>query len=110
MKCLLLGAGYATRLYPLTKDRPKPLLPVGGVPILERTCNRLLSLEGLDGVQAVALENGAMRLTVAQVHRAVPALLEELKRQQVGLSRLTTHDATLEDVFVSLTGRHLRDG
>jgi len=38
MKCLLLGAGYATRLYPLTRERPKPLLPVGGVPILQRIC------------------------------------------------------------------------
>ena len=35
MKCILLAAGYATRLYPLTLDRPKPLLPVGGKPILD---------------------------------------------------------------------------
>lgn len=50
MKCLLLGAGYATRLYPLTQDRPKPLLPVGGIPILERTCTRLLRLPDLDRI------------------------------------------------------------
>lgn len=41
MKALILGAGYATRLYPLTQDRPKPLLPVGGVPILQRICEQL---------------------------------------------------------------------
>ena len=35
MKAILLAAGYATRLYPLTRDFPKPLLPVGGKPILE---------------------------------------------------------------------------
>lgn len=35
MKCLILAAGYATRLYPLTKDFPKPLLEVGGKPILD---------------------------------------------------------------------------
>ncbi len=35
MKCLLLAAGYATRLYPLTENFPKPLLPVGGKPILD---------------------------------------------------------------------------
>ncbi|MCK4649408.1 NDP-sugar synthase, partial [bacterium] len=35
MKALILAAGYATRLYPLTKDRPKPLLPIAGKPILE---------------------------------------------------------------------------
>jgi glucose-1-phosphate thymidylyltransferase len=41
MEALILGAGYATRLYPLTQDRPKPLLPVGGTPILERICEQL---------------------------------------------------------------------
>ena len=35
MKCLILAAGYATRLYPLTKDFPKPLLEVAGKPILD---------------------------------------------------------------------------
>jgi ABC-2 type transport system ATP-binding protein len=66
-------------------------------------------LAALDGVRAVAQENGATRLTVAEVHRAIPALLDELRRQELSLSRLTTHHATLEDVFVALTGRHLRE-
>lgn len=35
MKCLILAAGYATRLYPLTENFPKPLLDVGGKPILD---------------------------------------------------------------------------
>lgn len=35
MKCVILAAGYATRLYPLTKNFPKPLLEVGGKPILD---------------------------------------------------------------------------
>ena len=35
MKCVILAAGYATRLYPLTENFPKPLLPVGGKPILD---------------------------------------------------------------------------
>ena len=34
MKCIILAAGYATRLYPLTENFPKPLLPVGGKPII----------------------------------------------------------------------------
>ena len=39
----------------------------------------------------------------------MPALLAELARQKAELASLTTHHATLEDVFVSLTGRTLRD-
>ena len=66
-------------------------------------------LRRFEGVSAVDQENGAVRLTVGEVHRAVPLLLGELDRQGVTLNRLTTHHATLEDVFVSLTGRHLRE-
>jgi ABC-2 type transport system ATP-binding protein len=46
---------------------------------------------------------------VAELHRAVPALIAELHRQDVQLTELRTHSATLEDVFVELTGRQLRD-
>jgi len=49
-------------------------------------------------------------LTVAEIGVALPALLAEISRQQSKLVSLTTHQATLEDVFVSLTGRMLRDG
>lgn len=49
-------------------------------------------------------------LTVSEIGVALPALLAEIKRQQSELVTLTTHQATLEDVFVSLTGRMLRDG
>lgn len=68
------------------------------------------ALEGLAGVRSVRAENGITRLQVAQLHVAVPALLEELAKRGVELTELRTHSATLEDVFVSLTGRHLRDG
>jgi glucose-1-phosphate thymidylyltransferase len=53
MKCLLLGAGYATRLYPLTKDRPKPLLPVAGTPILQRICERVFKVKAVDRIYLV---------------------------------------------------------
>lgn len=41
MKCVILAAGYATRMYPLTKDKPKSLLPVGGKTILERLIDKI---------------------------------------------------------------------
>ncbi|MBI1762534.1 MAG: ABC transporter ATP-binding protein [Acidobacteria bacterium] len=48
-------------------------------------------------------------LSVSDIGVALPALLAELSRQQVTLNQLTTHQATLEDVFVNLTGRQLRE-
>ncbi|MBI3272773.1 MAG: nucleotidyltransferase family protein [Planctomycetes bacterium] len=54
MKALVLGAGYATRLYPLTKDRPKPLLPVDGKPILERILDSLAPIADLDQIYIVS--------------------------------------------------------
>ena len=59
-------------------------------------------------MEAVRAQDAVVSLTVREVHRAVPALLERLDRDRVALSRLTTHHATLEDVFVAMTGRHLR--
>jgi ABC-2 type transport system ATP-binding protein len=66
-------------------------------------------LRRLDGVCAADRRNGTYRLQVEELHRAMPALLHELRRQGAQLAELKTHSATLEDVFVSLTGRHLRD-
>ena len=49
MKCLILAAGYATRLYPLTENFPKPLLKVGGKPILDWLIEDIDSVVGPDG-------------------------------------------------------------
>ena len=69
----------------------------------------LAALSAIDGIRDVQRENGSVRMQVTELHRAVPALLAELGRQAVPLTELRTHSATLEDVFVTLTGRHLRD-
>jgi glucose-1-phosphate thymidylyltransferase len=52
MKLVILAAGYATRLYPLTRDRPKQLLEVGGRPILEHLLDRLAPI-GFDALYLV---------------------------------------------------------
>jgi ABC-2 type transport system ATP-binding protein len=67
------------------------------------------ALAAVDGVATAVLRNGAYRISVGELHRTVPALLAELRRQGAQLTELRTHSATLEDVFVELTGRHLRD-
>lgn len=53
MKCLILAAGYATRLYPLTKDTPKPLLEVAGKTILERLLDKISVIDRIDHVYVV---------------------------------------------------------
>jgi ABC-2 type transport system ATP-binding protein len=68
------------------------------------------ALAGVAGVGPVGHQNGTWRVQVSELHQAMPALLGELRRQGAQLSELRTHTATLEDVFVSLTGRQLRDG
>jgi ABC-2 type transport system ATP-binding protein len=67
------------------------------------------SLSRLEGVRDVRMDAGAVQVHVTELHRAVPAVLAELTRQGAGLAELRTHSATLEDVFVGLTGRHLRE-
>jgi len=67
------------------------------------------ALGGLPGIKAVRPGSDGISLTVAEVHRALPALLALLQARGLELSLLTTHHATLEDVFVALTGRQLRD-
>jgi len=69
----------------------------------------LSGIRAMAGVRDVRTENGNVLLQVTELHKAVPALLDELTRQGVPLTELRTHSATLEDVFVHLTGRHLRD-
>ncbi len=68
------------------------------------------ALRGLPTVEGLSHENGTWRLTVREMHRAVPALLEVLRTHAAEPTHLTTHHATLEDVFMWLTGRSLRDG
>ena len=63
----------------------------------------------LPEVQGSTCENGYYRLSVTQPHVVVPALLERLGRSGQQLASLTTRHASLEDVFVELTGRHLDD-
>jgi ABC-2 type transport system ATP-binding protein len=67
------------------------------------------ALRALDGVTSFRRDNGAFELKSMELRRTVPSLLSFLERNQLRLAELRTRSATLEDVFVSLTGRHLRD-
>jgi len=83
MHALVLGAGYATRLYPLTKTRPKPLLPVGGTPILERICHQITQTGLVDTIHVVTNHTFAA---------AYDAWLLDWNRRRIGAPDVRIHD------------------
>jgi ABC-2 type transport system ATP-binding protein len=66
------------------------------------------ALPSVTGVRTSA--DGVWALTVSEPQRAVPNLTALVQSRGMALARLSTRHATLEDVFVTLTGRYLRDG
>jgi ABC-2 type transport system ATP-binding protein len=67
------------------------------------------ALLALPGVREVRVDAGRVTLTVEEVHSSLPAVIDELERRGLEMTELVTHHATLEDLFLHLTGRHLRD-
>ncbi len=70
----------------------------------------LEELRALPSVSGAHRDGDLVSLGVREVHLAIPALMEYLESHGSKLEHLATRHASLEDVFVSLTGRHLRDG
>src|SRR5918999_2645377 len=68
------------------------------------------TLATIAGVRAARRVDHGFALQATHLHETVPALIAELERRRLALAELRTHTATLEDVFVALTGRQLRDG
>jgi ABC-2 type transport system ATP-binding protein len=83
---------------------------LGGQQVVELATERPLAVEelgGLPSVRGARKSADGIALTVEQLHLALPAILAHAEPS--GLTRLSTHQASLEDVFVHLTGRHLRE-
>ena len=114
MKAIILAAGYATRLYPLTLDRPKALLPVGGRPMLERLLERLGEVEGLDGVYVVtnAKFANAFREWAREADAGVKIVDdgtsdEETRLGAIGDLDLTIREGGIDDDLLVLAGDNL---
>jgi ABC-2 type transport system ATP-binding protein len=94
-------------------DTPAALVAsLGAEQIVEFSASREIreeTLAALAGVRAARRMSGVCSLVVSDIGAALPALLAEIERESAELLTLTTHQATLEDVFVSMTGRMLRE-
>jgi ABC-2 type transport system ATP-binding protein len=98
----------------IARDTPAALIAgLGAEHVLEATCAPVpdaAALGAISGVREVRIDGAEVRLSADALHAVLPAVLAEFHRAGVRLEALRTHHASLEDVFVALTGRHLRDG
>ena len=87
---------------------------VGGEHVVEFAINAGASLDtalllAIPGVQSHRVDAGLHQLSVSELHLAVPSIFAAIAQQGLTLSEFRTHSASLEDVFVGLTGRNLRE-
>lgn len=88
MKVVILAAGYATRLYPLTLTQPKPLLPVAGKPMIEYVLDHITPIEGIDHVYVV---------TNAKFARNFEEWAEDYKKSYQGIQFSIINDGSTDD-------------
>ena len=99
----------------IAEGSPEDLINrLGGHHVVEFAVNNshesdLEKWKTLPGVEAARHDDGVICLTVKEPHHTIPALLEAVGKNDTKLEQLTTRQASLEDVFVKLTGRHLRE-
>jgi ABC-2 type transport system ATP-binding protein len=67
------------------------------------------AFSGTTGVQSARVHGPVWSLQVSAAHEAIPAILGRVDEAGATIAELRVHTPTLEDAFVSLTGRHLRD-
>jgi glucose-1-phosphate thymidylyltransferase len=112
MKLLVIAAGYATRLYPLTRDRPKALLPVGGRPMLDRVLEALAGI-GADETYVVTNDRFAQQFEEwAAVRPGVRVLndgttSDDDKLGAIGDIAFVLDEAPVDDDLVVVAGDNL---
>ena len=119
MKLIVLAAGYATRLYPLTLNQPKPLLSVGGKPMLEHVLDDLKSLRKLDHIYIVTNAKFAGHFqrwadSYATTHQGAPITIiddqttdESNRLGAIGDINLVLTQAQIDDDIVVVAGDNL---
>ena len=111
-----LPSGVQSGLQVIADGTPADLIDrLGGHHVVEFSVSgnhagaALPAWRALPSVESVRDEEGLIALNVKQPHLTIPALLGTIDKQGGELQHLTTRQASLEDVFVRLTGRHLRE-
>jgi glucose-1-phosphate thymidylyltransferase len=115
VRAVILAAGYATRIYPLTLDRPKALLPVGGKPMLDHLLEQLERVEGLDEVYVVTNSKFADAFREWAAGRSgLPLRIvddgtvdDDSRLGAIGDLDLTIREAELDDDLLVLAGDNL---
>lgn len=115
MKVLVLAAGYATRLYPLTRDRPKALLEVGGRPMLDRVLESVAGVGGVSG--EIVVTNAKFAQQFRQWAESRPGLLvvddgtrnEEDRLGAIGDIGFVLERVGIDDDLVVVAGDNLFD-
>ena len=109
MKVIILAAGYATRLHPLTLTQPKPLLPVAGKPMIEYVLDNLAPIGGLDRIYVVTNAKFAGHFQKwADHYRATKAKLD-FTIVNDGSTDDTNKLGAIGDLHLVLTREHVDD-
>ena len=101
----------------ITEGTPNGLIrSLGAEHVVEFSTDRdlgdddLTTLRQIESVDQVEAINDEYRVTLGQPHQVLPKLINHLSSKEIAMTGLTTRSASLEDVFVAKTGRHLTDG
>jgi len=106
MKILILAAGYAIRLHPLTLDMPKSLLPVGGRTILDRILDKLASLDGVDSIYIITNEKFFQKFkdwVKGSNHAGKISIIND------GTTTNDTRHGAIKDMEIAISGRHIEE-
>jgi glucose-1-phosphate thymidylyltransferase len=118
MKAIILAAGYATRLYPLTKDRPKALLEVGSMPILDHIVENVEQIPAVDEIFIITNEKFYKHFTDWRDQRqgGLPITVyndgtstEDTRLGAIGDLKFTIDKGKISDDIIVLAGDNLID-
>lgn len=116
MKAIILVAGYATRLYPLTKNTPKPLLNVGGRPIIDYIVDEINTLDAVDSIFVISNHKFAGHFEEWAKNKPNPKPItviddgtdsDETKRGAIGDIQYTVEQGNIDDDVVIIAGDNL---